>query len=227
MSDDVYDGPEGKVTIVPIDHASLVIRYGNEAIYVDPVGGAALYAGEPPPTAILITHEHGDHFDLPTLEALTAGRAVPMIVNGVVYKTLPPSFERNATMLRNGQLGEILGLKIGAVPAYNTSPGKEKYHPQGVGNGYVFAPNELRIYIPSDGEDTPEMKALQGIDIAFLPMNQPYTMTPEQAAGAIGAFKPHFAYPFHYRGTDPQVLKSLVPKDSGTEVVIRDWYARR
>jgi L-ascorbate metabolism protein UlaG (beta-lactamase superfamily) len=227
MTEDTYEGPGGPVTIAPIDHASLVIRYGSEAIYVDPVGGIALYDDQPRPTAILITHEHGDHLDLPTLEALTAGRKIPMIVNGSVYPLLPPELQRNATMLRNGEAGEVSGLRVEAIAAYNTSPGKEKYHPPGVGNGYVLAPNGLRIYIPSDGEPTPEMKALKNIDIAFLPMNQPYTMTPEQAAEAIVAFRPRYAYPFHYRGTPPEALNALIPQDFGTEIKIRDWYARR
>jgi L-ascorbate metabolism protein UlaG (beta-lactamase superfamily) len=227
MIADTYDGRTGQVTIVPIDHASLVIRFGDQAIYVDPVGGAALYADQPPPTAILITHEHGDHLDLPTLEALTQGRPVRMIVNTSVHPLLTPALQSSATMLRNGESGTLLGLRVDAVPAYNTSPGKEKYHPRGIGNGYVLAPNGLRIYIPSDGEPTPEMKALKNIDIAFLPMNHPYTMTPEQAAEAVVAFRPRYAYPFHYRGTDPNALNALIPQDFGTEIKIRDWYARR
>ena len=135
-------------------------------------------------------------------------------------------------VLANGEKTEAEGIAVEAVPAYNTTPGKEKFHPKGRDNGYVLTMGGKRVYIAGDTEDTAEMRALKGIDVAFLPMNLPYTMSVEKAADAIRQFKPKIVYPYHYRsgdGTkaDLEELKKLVGKDSGVEIRVRDWYPER
>jgi len=126
-------------------------------------------------------------------------------------------------VMNNGDTGTVDRLPVTAVAAYNLSADKQRYHPKGRGNGYVLSFGDKKIYIAGDTENTPEMAALTGIDVAFLPMNQPYTMTPEQAAEAVKAFKPKVVYPYHYKGTDPQKFADLV--GSAAEVRLRDWYA--
>lgn len=211
---------EGDIIVHPVDHASLVLGFGDQVIYVDPVGGAARYEGLPAPTAILVTHEHGDHYDAPTLEAI-AGDA-PLIVNPAVFDMLPETLKANATAMANGDTGEVAGLPIEAVPAHNTTPDRMQYHPEGRDNGYVLTLGDKRVYIAGDTEPTPEMLDLTDIAIAFLPMNLPYTMTPEQAAEAINTFKPAIAYPYHYGDSDLSVLEAAVGPD--TEIRLREWY---
>jgi L-ascorbate metabolism protein UlaG (beta-lactamase superfamily) len=138
-----------------------------------------------------------------------------------VADQIPAALKGQVTVLKNGDSGTIDGLPVTAVAAYNTSPDKQQYHPEGRGNGYVLSFGDKKIYIAGDTEPTPEMEALTGIDIAFLPMNQPYTMTPRQAADAVKAFRPKVVYPYHYRGTDTQAFKDLV--GATAEVRLRDW----
>ena len=209
----------GDVTIQPLNHATLVLIAGSHVVYVDPA--KVEFTGQPAPTAILITHEHGDHFDPDTL-AKIAGKARIVAPQSVADK-IPETLKAQVTVLNNGDSGTVDGLPITAVAAYNTSPDKQQYHPKGRDNGYVLSVGDKKIYIAGDTEPTPEMAALTGIDVAFLPMNLPYTMTPEQAAEAVKAFKPKIVYPYHYKGTDPQKFADLV--GSAAEVRLRDWYA--
>jgi L-ascorbate metabolism protein UlaG (beta-lactamase superfamily) len=213
----------GEVVIHPVRHASLVIGIGKEAIYVDPVGGAALYAGLPSPTAILITHSHPDHFDVPTLEAIDKNHVVIFAPESVV-DALPDALKADARSVTNGGKGRVAGIPFQAVAAYNTTPERLQYHPKGEGNGYLLQFGDKRIYIAGDTEPTPEMLALTNVDIAFLPMNLPYTMTEEQAAEAVKAFRPKIVYPYHYRGSDPAKFARLV--GDAAEVRLVDWYAR-
>lgn len=217
---DTIPTSEGDLVIHPVDHASLVLQWGDKAIYVDPVGGAALYEGLPAPTAILITHGHGDHFDVPTLEAI-AGSA-PLITNADVFGKLPEALKANATALANGEDGEIDGVALKAIAAHNTTADRMNYHPEGVGNGYVLTFGDTLVYVAGDTEPTDEMLALTDIDVAFLPMNLPYTMTPEQALEAINTFKPAIVYPYHYGESDLSVLEAGV--GDHTEVRLRNWY---
>lgn len=217
---DTVTTSEGDLVIHPVDHASLVLTWGDQAIYVDPVGGAALYEGLPAATAILITHGHGDHFDIPTLEAI-AGDAV-LVTNQDVFDQLPEALKANATSMANGDEGSVVDLPIRAIAAHNTTADRMQYHPVGVGNGYVLTFGDQQVYIAGDTEPTDDMLALTDIDIAFLPMNLPYTMTPEQAAEAINTFKPKVVYPYHYGDSDLSVLEGLVEGD--TEVRLRNWY---
>jgi L-ascorbate metabolism protein UlaG (beta-lactamase superfamily) len=211
----------GDLIIHPIDHASLVLEWGEEVLYVDPVGGSTLYEGLPAPTAILITHGHGDHFDLPTLEAI-AGDAV-LVTNGEVFDQLPEALQANATAMANGETGSVGNIPVRAIAAHNITEDRMQYHPVGVGNGYILTFGDVQVYIAGDTEPTEDMLALTDIDIAFLPMNLPYTMTPEQAVEAINTFRPAVVYPYHYGESDLSPLETGV--DEGIEVRLRDWYA--
>ncbi len=224
---DIIESAAGPIVIHPVEHASMVLEFGDRVIYVDPVGGKARYSGLPAPDAVLITHVHGDHFDCETIEGVLGGRAVPLVTNYEIPDRLPEALRAGATVLRNGESGELLGIPVEAIPAHNTTPDRQKYHAPGVGNGYVLSFGGRRVYVAGDGEDTPAMKALRDIDIAFLPMNQPYTMSIEQALAAVTAFRPKVVYPIHYKGTDPAELKARVPADAGVEVRLRDWYPAR
>ncbi|TBN42599.1 MBL fold metallo-hydrolase [Paracoccus subflavus] len=212
----------GDVIFHPVDHASMVIETPGGVIYVDPVGGAEAYAGKPQPSLILITHEHGDHYDLPTLEALPP---VAIIANPAVHSMLPAEMQSRSTAMANGDEGETMGMRIEAVPAYNITPDRLQYHPQGRDNGYVLTIGGKRFYIAGDTEDTPEMRALEGIEVAFLPMNLPYTMTIEQAADAVAAFRPVTVFPYHHRDSDVQEFAGLVEaSDAGSLVILANWY---
>ena len=220
MEEDVVPTDDGDITVHPIEHASLVLHFGSEAIYVDPVGGAALYEGLPAPTAILITHGHGDHFDLPTLEAIAG--TVPILANQDVFDQLPEALKANASALVNGAETTLNGLTVRAVAAHNTTEERMQYHPVGVGNGYVIELGGKRVYVAGDTEPTDDMLGLTDIEMAFLPMNLPYTMTPEQAAEAVNTFKPRIVYPYHYGESDLSVLATAV--EGGSEVRMLAWY---
>ncbi len=227
LTGDSYDTAGGdKLSIHPVQHASFVMDTPAGVIHVDPVGGGAAYEALPAAAAILITHHHGDHFDPETLAALQerAG-GVPMIVNPTVAEALPPEMAEMATVMENGDSGELLGLPIEAVPAYNMTEDRLQYHPKGRDNGYVVTVDGLRVYIAGDTEDTPELRGMEDIDIAFVPFNLPYTMTEEQAAEGVAAFAPKVVYPYHYRGSDPEKFASLLSEAGApTEVVMGSWY---
>lgn len=221
---DTVTAAQGDIAIHPVSHASLVLGADDTIIYVDPVGGAELYAGLPDPDLILITHEHGDHFDLPTLQAL-AGDDTRLVTNPAVYDMLPAELQGKAAQLANGEGGTAAGVAIDAIPAYNTTEDRLNYHPQGRDNGYILSLAGGRVYIAGDTEDIPEMRALTGIDLAFLPMNLPYTMSVEQAADAVLAFAPKVVYPYHYRGSEVDAFKSQVDAaGAGIEVRLAEWY---
>jgi L-ascorbate metabolism protein UlaG (beta-lactamase superfamily) len=212
------------IEITPIEHASFVMQTPGMVVYNDPVGGAALYQGQPAPQLILITHEHGDHYDVPTLESLVTEN-VRLLTNPAVYDMLPEGLKAQAVAIGNGETTSANDIGIEAIPAYNTTEGRLRYHPQGRDNGYILTIGETRVYIAGDTEDIPEMRALTGIDIAFLPMNLPYTMTVEQAASAVAEFKPGIVYPYHYSDSDVTAFKASVEaSDAGSEVILGDWY---
>ena len=166
-------------------------------IYNDPVGGAAMYEGLPPPGLILVTHEHADHFDPPTLAGLV-GENTRLLTNPSVHDKLPADLKARATAIANGESTTANAVTIEAIPAYNITADRMQYHPVGRDNGYVLTIGGKRVYIAGDTEDVPEMRALEAIDVAFVPMNLPYTMSVEQAAPAVAAFAPAFVYPYHY-----------------------------
>jgi L-ascorbate metabolism protein UlaG (beta-lactamase superfamily) len=216
---DTLSTSAGDVTIQPLNHATLVLSQGAHIIYVDPA--KVDFAGQKPATAILITHMHGDHFDPDNLGKI-AGQAA-IVAPQTVADKIPAALKGQVTVMKNGDSGTVDGLPITAVPAYNVTADRLQYHPQGRDNGYVLSFGDKKVYIAGDTEPTPEMEALTGIDVAFLPMNLPYTMTPEQAADAVKAFKPKIVYPYHYQGTDTQKFADLV--GDAAEVRLRDWYA--
>lgn len=220
LEGDVINTEDGDIVIHPVDHASLVIGFGGDAIYVDPVGGAALYEGLPVPTAILITHGHGDHFDIPTLEAI-AGTA-PILTSKEVFDKLPEGLKANASAIANGDDTSLNGMVVRAVAAHNVTEDRMNYHPVGVGNGYILTLGTKQVYVAGDTEPTDEMLGLSDIEIAFLPMNLPYTMTPDQAVEALNVFKPRIAYPYHYGDSDLSVLEERIGPD--TELRLRNWY---
>ncbi|UUP18967.1 MBL fold metallo-hydrolase [Nitratireductor thuwali] len=221
---DTYETETGEITIHPIDHASFVMTVPGMVIYADPVGGAAAYEGHPEPDLILITHEHGDHYDAETLAAL-AGEDTRLITNPAVHDMLPEELKAKATAMANGETMTVGDIEIEAIPAYNTTEDRLQYHPQGRDNGYVLTIDGRRVYIAGDTEDIPEMRALEDIYIAFVPMNLPYTMDIEQAASAVAEFAPTYVYPYHYRGQDPEAFAARVAEaDVDTEVVQGPWY---
>lgn len=226
MGGDVYETANGEIKIHPVSHASFVMETPSGVIYVDPVGGADSYSDYPAPDMILITHEHGDHFDQPTLDALWTDE-MTMVTNASVFDKLPEEMKAKTTSMANGDSGEARGMPIEAIPAYNITEDRLQYHPQGRDNGYVLTIDGMRVYIAGDTEDIPEMRALTDIDIAFVPFNLPYTMTEEQAADAVAEFAPMVVYPYHYRDSDPELFtKMLSDAGADTEVIIGPWYGQ-
>ncbi len=203
---------QGLLTVHPVNHASIVMETPIGTLYVDPVGDAALYADFPGADLILVTHEHGDHYNEETLTALK-GEATQMIVNPAVMAKLSDGLKTNTTELGNGATASLTGLQVDAIPAYNTTEERLNFHPEGRDNGYVLTMTDFRVYISGDTEDIPEMRALENIDLAFVCMNLPFTM--EAAADAVREFAPVAVCPYHYRGRgggtqDPEEFASLV-----------------
>ena len=205
------------VDITLIKHGSLELRYKGLSIQVDPVadyGRHTDYATEfPKADVILVTHEHPDHLDAATIGTLS-GEKTRLILN----QTSRDRIGCGEVMGNGDERALPEGILLEAVPAYNTTPGREKFHPKGNGNGYVLTIDGLRIYIAGDTEDIPEMAQLQDIDLAFLPVNQPYTMTPEQCIRAAKAFAPKVLIPYHYSNTDISGIPAALP---GIDVRIR------
>jgi len=183
----------------PISHATMVLQWDGHIIYVDPVGGASAFEGHPAPDLILITDIHGDHLNVETLQAVSVTKTKIMVPQAVADE-LPSDFDPQVDVLNNGDFKERSGFNVEAIPMYNLREEALQFHTKGRGNGYVIEKDGMRVYISGDTEDIPEMRALKDIDVAFVCMNLPYTMTELQAAKAVVAFKPKTVYPYHYRG---------------------------
>ena len=210
-----------KVKITCIKHASMQINYNGVEIQVDPVGmwlkPETDYATFPKANIILITHEHKDHFDREAIHALRTP-ATSIYVNQAVFGHF-----KNGLVMNNGDKVQYAeDITIEAVPAYNTTPGREQFHPKGRDNGYILTLDGLRIYIAGDTEDIPEMADLKDIDIAFLPCNQPYTMTIDQVVKAAKIIKPKVLFPYHYNDTPVNKITMQLYKE-GIKVLIRDY----
>ena len=223
---DSFDTDAGTITVHPVHHASIVLETPAGVIYVDPVGDAAMYEDMPAPNLILVTHEHGDHYNAETLAALM-GEGVGLLTNPAVKGMLPDALGQGSMELANGDMTEWEGIGIEAIPAHNTTEDRMNFHPPGRDNGYVLTIDGFRIYVSGDTEPTPEMLALTDIDLCFLCMNLPFTMTAEQAAEAVATFKPAAVYPYHYRGQDggtqdPETFAELVGDNA--EVKMGEWY---
>lgn len=217
--EDTLSTSAGDLVLTFIGHGTLMFRQGGKVIHVDPVGREADYTKMPKADLILVTHEHGDHLDPDAIQAIRKGDT-RIVVSRSCKGRVP-----DAVVMENGDVRTEAGFRIEAVPAYNVvhmrSPG-QPYHPKGNGNGYIITFGDTRVYVAGDTENTPEMKALTDIDVAFLPMNLPYTMTPEMVADAARAFRPRILYPYHFGETDPQELVKLLAGEKGIEVRVRD-----
>ena len=218
---DVFTTPSGKrLEFHALMHGSIRIVFDGTEIQVDPVtklGDRTVdFTSMPKAQYILVTHEHGDHFDKQAIATLTADdtqlitnrRCADMLGYGVA--------------LSNGDKLQQPHFLLEAVPAYNTTEGHLQFHPKGRDNGFVLNIDGTRIYIAGDTEDIPEMAQLSDIDIAFLPCNQPYTMTPEQLIKAARSFKPKVLFPYHYGQTDVSALPEALKPD-GIDVRIRHY----
>ncbi|HEX8279114.1 MAG TPA: MBL fold metallo-hydrolase [Segetibacter sp.] len=215
----------GNLTIQPVTHATLVMAYKKVNIYIDPTGGAAAFKGLAAPNVILVTDIHGDHFDIKTIEAVNTARAVLVVPQAVADKLPANTDKAKLIILNNGDKKMVEGVSIAAIPMYNLPEAPDAFHTKGRGNGYVLTIGGKNIYISGDTEDIPEMRALKNIDIAFVCMNLPYTMDANQAAQSVLAFKPKAVYPYHYRGQDVNMFKSLVNAgDKNIDVRLRNWY---
>lgn len=221
---------DGDVVIHPVKHGSLVLGWQDKLIYIDPIGGGSRFNGIGKADIILVTHDHGDHYDSATINAVRKTNSF-LLVTSVVRAVLPAALRTNANTLTltNRATASVLGVGIEAVPAYNLT---QAFHPRGTGNGYVLTIGGKRIYITGDTDATDEMRALPEIDVAFVCMYPSFTMTPAAAAGAVRVFRPRVAYPYHY--ADPnsssdsnspkQQFKNAVGADLGIEVRLRKWY---
>ncbi len=252
---DVVAAAGGEISILPIAHATLQIRYGSSVILVDPArftpgaplpfktgerpvlppgltprdpismwpigpGQLARFDGLAAPTLVLVTDDHDDHFDAPAIAALRTPATV--IVGPAVIAARAP----DAITMANGDTRTVAGVRIEAIPMYNLRPEPgftEPFHARGRGNGYVVTLGGKRIYVAGDTACTPEVQALRDIDVAFLPMNLPYTMSPEDAAACAKAFKPTIVYPYHSFESDVGTFVRALA-GTGIEVRVRGWY---
>jgi L-ascorbate metabolism protein UlaG (beta-lactamase superfamily) len=215
-----FNTSAGPVEITPIYHASGIIKAGGDTIYIDPAPPANI-SGLKPGGLILITDIHPDHLNTADITALSDEKT-EVIAPAAVQSTV-----KSARTIANGESTQWHKWKITAVPMYNIRnmmPNGTPFHPKGRGNGYILSYGGKNFYFAGDTEGTPEMRALKNIDVAFIPMNLPYTMTPEDAADAVKAFKPKIVIPYHYRGQDLQKFASAL-KGTGIEVRILDWYS--
>lgn len=215
---DVIRTSAGDLELIFIGHSSLMMTFQGKIIHFDPYGKMADYTKLPKADLIFITHDHNDHFDLEALQSVQK--------NGTVV-ILPPMCSEmvpEGLIMKNGESMTVQGIEVKALPAYNMVHKRsngQAFHPKGIGNGYLLTFGDKRIYVAGDTENIPEMKALKGIDCAFLPMSVPSTMTPEMVADAARAFKPKILYPYHYKETDPATLTKLLKNTPGMEVRIR------
>jgi L-ascorbate metabolism protein UlaG (beta-lactamase superfamily) len=209
----------GKLQITPIQHASLMIQAGGKVLYIDPAQGS--FDGLPKADYILLTDIHGDHMAPAIVDQLKTPSTVIVAPKAVAEKIA------GAKVLANGESTTVGAFKVDAIAAYNLKPAANGtiFHERGRGNGYVVTYGGKRFYFSGDTEGIPEMRALRNIDVAFVCMNLPYTMTPEAAADAVRAFHPAVVYPYHYRGSDTKAFAKAL-EGSGIEVRLRDWYAK-
>lgn len=215
---DILKTSQGDLEITFIGHGSLMFTFNGKVIYVDPFSKLAEYSKLPKADMLLITHEHGDHLDLKAVEAVRTDKTVL-----VLTETCAASL-KGGIIMENGDTKTVGGLKIEAVPAYNLVHMRSEgvpFHPKGIGNGYVITFGDKRVYVAGDTENIPEMKKLERIDCAFLPMNLPYTMNPEMVADAAKAFKPKILYPYHYGDSDTSNIEQLMKDTPDVEIRIR------
>ena len=215
---DVIQTSAGELKITFVGHASLFFTFGGKVFHIDPYSIVGDYSQLPKADVILITHDHRDHLDLKALNAVRTPGTI------VVLTRICAKQVEDGIILDNGDTTVLAGVRIDAIPAYNIVHKRdtgEPYHPKGVGNGYILTFGDKKVYVAGDTENIPEMKALKGIDVAFLPMNVPATMTPEMVADAAKTFKPKILYPYHYRDTNTSKIVDLLKDTKEVEVRIR------
>lgn len=220
---------KGDLKVTPIVHSTMVMQWKNRTIFVDPYGGADKFSAFGTPDLVLITDIHGDHMNKETLSGLDLSKTTLVAPQAVIDQLGKEVSFKKVKSLANATSTKWKGIGIEGVPMYNLPETEDSRHPKGRGNGYVLTVGGERIYISGDTEDIAEMRGLSDIDIAFVCMNLPYTMTVEQAADAVLEFKPKVVYPFHYRGSeglaDVGKFKELVDSgNAGVEVRLRNWY---
>ncbi len=218
FEEDLIETAKGDLKITFIGHGTLMFTFGDTVIHVDPVGQYADYSTLPQADLILVTHEHSDHLDPNAIKMIRTDKTDLIFTEKCAEKI------KAGIIMKNGDVRSIQGLKIEAVPAYNIvhmRRGNVPFHPKGHGNGYIINFGDKRVYVAGDTENTPEMKALKDIDIAFLPMNLPYTMTPEMVADAAKAIRPDILYPYHFGNTDTSKIVELLKDNKEIEVRIR------
>ena len=216
---DVFETSEGPLEITFLGHGSLMFTFGEKVIHIDPFGRVADYSTLPKADLILITHEHQDHLDTEAVANICTENT------DIVLTELCDQQIEGGIVMRNGDMSVVQGLSIEAVPAYNllhTRESGDPFHPCGDGNGYIITLGDKRIYVAGDSENTPEMMNLRNIDIAFLPMNLPYTMSPEMVAEAARVMQPRILYPYHFGSTDTSELVQLLKNQPEIEVRIRN-----
>jgi L-ascorbate metabolism protein UlaG (beta-lactamase superfamily) len=221
FTSDVFETSAGDLKIGFVGHGTLMFEFDGKVIHVDPTMREADYAELPDADLILVTHQHGDHLDMAAIKHIRKADC-PVIMTQTCMNQLE-DFE-GGIIMKNGDNETVSGIPVEAVPAYNiehTRSNGNAFHPKGEGNGYVLTFGDKRVLIGGDTENVPEIKALKDIDIAFLPMNLPYTMTPEMVADAARAIQPGILYPYHFGQTDPEKLVELLKDEKGIEVRIR------
>jgi L-ascorbate metabolism protein UlaG (beta-lactamase superfamily) len=215
---DILETSAGGLQITFIGHGTLMFAFDGKVIHIDPWSRLADYSKLPKADLILLTHHHGDHLDPAALQQIRTDNTIVVLTEICAKKV------EGGIIMKNGDQQNLMNIDVEAVPAYNIVHKRESgefYHPKGEGNGYVLTFGDTRIYIAGDTENTPEMKALANIDYAFLPMNLPYTMTPEMVVDAVKTFKPKVLYPYHYGDTDVSELLDLLRDNEDIEVRVR------
>jgi len=216
---EIINTSEGDLEITFIGHGTLMFNFDAKIIHIDPFSRLAEYSKLPNADVILITHHHGDHLDTEALKQVRTDSTILIITKAGAKQV------EGGDIMNNGDVRDVMGIEVEAVPAYNLVHKRDNgavYHPKGEGNGYILTFGDKRVYIAGDTENTPEMKNLKNIDYAFLPMNLPYTMTPEMVADAVNAFKPKVLFPYHYGDTDTSKLIELLQNNKDTEVRIHE-----
>jgi L-ascorbate metabolism protein UlaG (beta-lactamase superfamily) len=216
---DIIKTSAGDLAITFIGHGTLVFEFDGKVIHVDPFSRLADYAKLPKADMIFITHHHGDHLDLEAVKIIRTSKTKIVLTEKCAGEI------EDGIIMKNGDVTTVAKIKAEAIPAYNLVHKRDNgqfWHPKGEGNGYVLTFGDKRVYVAGDTENTPEMKQLKKIDIAFLPMNLPYTMTPEMVADAADTFKPKILYPYHYGETDTSKLLELLADNEDVEVRIRN-----
>ncbi|QGY44376.1 MBL fold metallo-hydrolase [Maribellus comscasis] len=216
---DTIKTSDGDLVITFIGHGTLMMEFNEKVIHIDPVGMFADYSALPKADMILVTHSHGDHLDVNVIKLLK--KEATFVVMTESCKEAYP----DGLVLKNGDSVNYFDIDVDAVPAYNIKHERSEgnpFHPKGEGNGYVLHFGDTNVYVAGDTENIPEMADLKNIDVAFLPMNLPYTMTPDMAADAARMFMPKILYPYHFGETDTGELVELLKTEKEIEVRIRE-----